>query len=143
MFRPGIGVSAVGALIVVLEIPAVYAIDDSFTRVIRSILARKCFACHGPDDVQGKADLRLDRRDVAIGPGAITPGDSSTSELIRQVYSDDAELPMPPRHPANLSVGGSWIRVPKGSHIERLLGLLLVMGSAGVFLMGFDRSYPA
>ena len=32
------------------------------------------------------------------------------------------------RRRASLYIGGVWIRLPKGLHMKRLLGLLLVMG---------------
>src|SRR5439155_16320143 len=41
---------------------------------IRPILAENCFACHGPDSAARKADLRLDKREVAVDMGAIAPG---------------------------------------------------------------------
>src|SRR5436309_6803132 len=47
----------------------------SFTRQIKPILANKCFACHGPDEKERKAELRLDVRDEAV-PSVIKPGDS-------------------------------------------------------------------
>ena len=43
--------------------------DDTtvdYTRDIRPLLSNHCYACHGPDKGQRKADLRLDVRDVAI-----------------------------------------------------------------------------
>ena len=67
-----------------------------FNRDIRPILASKCFACHGPDEEQREADLRLDDRQAVIDQGAITPGDSDESELIRRLLSDDPDEVMPP-----------------------------------------------
>ena len=34
----------------------------SFSRHIKPILAGKCFACHGPDEAERKAEMRLDGR---------------------------------------------------------------------------------
>ena len=58
--------------------------DDSidYNRDIRPILAENCFACHGPDSAARKADLRLDRREVAVEAGAIVPGKPDESELV-------------------------------------------------------------
>ena len=72
-----------------------------FAREIRPILAKKCFACHGPDDEQRQAGLRLDRREGAIVPlessaTPIVPGKSSESELIRRVTAADDSERMPP-----------------------------------------------
>ncbi len=52
----------------------------SFNRDVRPILAENCFACHGPDSASRKADLRLDRREVAVKAGAIAPGKPDDSE---------------------------------------------------------------
>ncbi len=73
--------------------------DDLFRGHIRSLLAEKCFACHGPD-VQ-EAELRLDTRDEAVakldsGAAAVVPGDDQASELIRRVTIDDPDSRMPP-----------------------------------------------
>src|SRR5438309_11335902 len=67
----------------------------SFTRQIKPILAAKCFACHGPDEKERKAELRLDVREEAV-VSAIKPGDATHSELVLRVTSDDAETRMPP-----------------------------------------------
>ena len=45
-----------------------------FGRQIRPILAKRCFACHGPDDAAREAGLRLDRRESAISERRQRPG---------------------------------------------------------------------
>jgi hypothetical protein len=72
-----------------------------FAREVRPILAKNCFACHGPDEVQRKAKLRLDERESAVqvrkkGKAAIVPGDLEKSVLIERVTSDDDAFKMPP-----------------------------------------------
>ncbi|MFN0196308.1 MAG: PSD1 and planctomycete cytochrome C domain-containing protein [Planctomycetaceae bacterium] len=72
-----------------------------FIRDIRPILTEHCFACHGPDDAQRQADLRLDFRKHATeklpsGAVAIQPGDADGSELVRRIETDDLETMMPP-----------------------------------------------
>ncbi|HUE75129.1 MAG TPA: DUF1553 domain-containing protein [Pirellulaceae bacterium] len=72
-----------------------------FAREIRPILAKKCFACHGPDEEHRQAGLRLDERDGAIkelesGATAIVPGKSGESELVRRIASSDDGERMPP-----------------------------------------------
>jgi len=67
----------------------------SFTRQIKPILAGKCFACHGPDEKERKAELRLDLRDEAV-PSVIKPGDGEHSEVVVRITTDDADLRMPP-----------------------------------------------
>src|SRR5690606_29906087 len=72
-----------------------------FNRHIRPILAKNCYACHGPDDSKRQAQLRLDQRDAAIaalpsGTAAIVPGDAPASELYRRITSADADVRMPP-----------------------------------------------
>jgi hypothetical protein len=70
--------------------------EVSFGRDIQPILARNCFACHGPDEGQRQADLRLDQRESAVASGAIRPGDPAASELIRRIFSTDPAEQMPP-----------------------------------------------
>src|SRR5436309_142176 len=67
----------------------------SFTRQIKPILAGKCFACHGPDEKERKAELRLDVRDEAV-PSVIKPGDGEHSEVVARITSSDADTRMPP-----------------------------------------------
>lgn len=72
-----------------------------FNRDIRPILADNCLHCHGPDNDQRQAGLRLDVRENAIkaaesGEIAIVPSDASKSELVRRIMSTDAGERMPP-----------------------------------------------
>ncbi len=68
-----------------------------FNREIRPILSDNCFTCHGPDEKQRMAKLRLDTKDGAFAKeGVITPGNSAQSRLIRRVTSKDPNVVMPP-----------------------------------------------
>lgn len=67
-----------------------------FNREIRPILAANCFACHGPDAAERKADLRLDTKEGLLGGTALVAGKPDESELVRRVTSSDAEAVMPP-----------------------------------------------
>jgi mono/diheme cytochrome c family protein len=72
-----------------------------FAREVRPILAKNCFACHGPDEAQRKAKLRLDQRDSAVpvrrrGKAAVVPGNPDNSQLIERIASDDDTFRMPP-----------------------------------------------
>jgi hypothetical protein len=75
------------------------AID--FNRQIRPILSENCFQCHGPDEQQRKAKLRLDTRDGAVarlrGSGhAVVPGQPAESELLARIQAADEAERMPP-----------------------------------------------
>ncbi|HEY2839714.1 MAG TPA: DUF1549 domain-containing protein, partial [Pirellulales bacterium] len=67
-----------------------------FNRDIRPLLTDNCFRCHGPDSAARKADLRLDKREVAVERGAIVPGKPEESELVARINSQDADTLMPP-----------------------------------------------
>jgi ubiquinone/menaquinone biosynthesis C-methylase UbiE len=67
----------------------------SYSRDIRPILAESCFACHGADAAQRKADLRLDVRAIAVKE-AIVPGKAAESPLWNRITSDDPDEQMPP-----------------------------------------------
>jgi hypothetical protein len=67
-----------------------------FNRDIRPLLSEHCFACHGPDEGQRKAKLRLDVRGAALMKGAIVPGKPNESELVQRILSTDPNVVMPP-----------------------------------------------
>lgn len=75
----------------------------SFSRDIRPVLSQKCFHCHGPDEEDRQAELRLDEADgaegahrVLDGTQAIKPGSLEASEVWRRITSDDEYEVMPP-----------------------------------------------
>ena len=67
---------------------------------VRKLLSSRCFTCHGPDDAERKADLRLDVFEQATlerdGSFAIKPGDVEASELVARITTDDEFTRMPP-----------------------------------------------
>jgi hypothetical protein len=71
-----------------------------FNRDIRPILSDNCYACHGPDKNQRKADLRLDIKEGAMADRGdsrpIVPGKPDQSELIRRVTATAKGKRMPP-----------------------------------------------
>ncbi len=80
--------------------PAAVAPPD-FNRQIRPILSENCFRCHGPDEKERKAKLRLDTRDGALkelrsGGHAIVPGHANKSALIERILAADPAERMPP-----------------------------------------------
>ncbi len=91
-----------------------------FARDVRPILAGYCFKCHGPDQNQRQAGLRLDDGSAALAPAesgrrAIVPGKPEDSELIRRIHASDESERMPPpseKHPLSekqKSILRQWI----------------------------------
>ncbi len=66
----------------------------SFARDIRPILSDHCFACHGPDQHDRAAGLRLDTADGIRD--VVNVDEVDASELVSRIESDDAEVVMPP-----------------------------------------------
>jgi len=72
-----------------------------FNRDIRPILADNCLSCHGPDQGQRKAALRLDREESALarlesGGFAIVRGDVENSLLVQRIEAKHLDMRMPP-----------------------------------------------
>ncbi len=57
----------------------------NFNRDVRPLLAKRCFACHGPDDEANLSGLRLDQAGHAAG-----------AEILARVVADDEFTMMPP-----------------------------------------------
>src|ERR1700709_2723605 len=70
-----------------------------FNRDIRPMMSDTCFHCHGPSKQKG--NFRLDQPESPLKPaksGAIpiVPGKPEESEIIKRVFSTDADDLMPP-----------------------------------------------
>ncbi|HLJ17385.1 MAG TPA: DUF1553 domain-containing protein [Bryobacteraceae bacterium] len=99
-------VACFSLLLSCLLVPATAAPANSsskpvdFDRDIRPIISDKCFACHGPDEKQRMANLRLDKRDgFFTNRGSyqiVVPGDSGKSRLYQRISSDKKSFRMPP-----------------------------------------------
>ncbi|MDG2221667.1 MAG: DUF1553 domain-containing protein [Rubripirellula sp.] len=100
--RQRLGVSLVVILLVAFSglgsVKAEELVD--FNREIRPLLSNRCLICHGPDEAERAAGLRLDSLAGATadlgGYAAVAPGDPEGSELFARVLSDDPDLQMPP-----------------------------------------------
>lgn len=99
-----------------------FAADDPvrFNRDIRPIMSDTCFHCHGFDAKARKAKLRLDIREEALKAGksgelAIVPGKPEESEIIKRIFSTDAEEVMPEKEahktltPAQKELFRRWV----------------------------------
>ena len=72
-----------------------------YSRQIRPILSSNCFKCHGPDEKERKAGLRLDIHEASLRPAAsgeiaIIPGQPDQSTLLARITTNDPSLLMPP-----------------------------------------------
>ncbi|MBU6173668.1 MAG: DUF1553 domain-containing protein [Planctomycetes bacterium] len=68
----------------------------SFNRDIRPILSNNCFFCHGQDDSNRKADLRLDTEAGQRVNQTVVPRSPTESLLIQRIFSEDDDVVMPP-----------------------------------------------
>ena len=93
--------AAVACVAACLAWSAAAAERIGYNRDIRPILSENCFGCHGPDDHDRKAGLRLDvpqpdQPPTDSGLAAIVQGKPDESEVIARILSDDPDLVMPP-----------------------------------------------
>ncbi len=88
-------VLASGMLMSLFATPILGEDKISFDRQVRPILSDKCYFCHGPDEKERAADLRLDDENAAKA-SAIVPGKPDESELIKRILSEDPDTHMPP-----------------------------------------------
>ena len=68
------------------SLPMAAAADPvSYNRDVRPILSNNCFRCHGPDENDRKAKMRLD-----------VPGEADLEEVIARIVETDPDEIMPP-----------------------------------------------
>jgi mono/diheme cytochrome c family protein len=105
MFKPSvlIGLPVLLLLCSMNEPQLLAQTEIDFRTAIRPILSNRCFACHGPDEETIEGGLRLDSFETATKPAdsgsfAIVAGNSSESEMLRRILSEDDGERMPPPH---------------------------------------------
>ena len=90
-----------------------------FNRDIRPILSDTCFKCHGPDEKQRMANLRLDDTEGLFtdrgGYRIIVPGNAAQSKLYQKISTKDESILMPPTYsgrsltPQQIELIKEWI----------------------------------
>lgn len=82
------------------SIAALQAQQVDFNRDVRPVLSDVCFHCHGPDEQQRKADLRLDQADDLFSDRGslrvLVAGAPESSHLYQRIMSEDPTEMMPP-----------------------------------------------
>lgn len=85
---------------------AVPAWTVEFNRDVRPVLSDRCYSCHGPDNNNRKANLRLDRR----------PDDATLARVLERITTTNKARRMPPAYlghdalkPAEVEALRAWI----------------------------------
>ncbi|MEZ5404155.1 MAG: DUF1553 domain-containing protein [Bryobacteraceae bacterium] len=89
-----------------VSLPAV-----EFNRDIRPILSDRCFFCHGPDNNNRKANLRLDVESGAKTKSIVVPGKPAESKLYQRVTSTNKALRMPPAYAGHAALTESQVNL--------------------------------
>jgi hypothetical protein len=104
--RPNFGKSLLFLVLVWLSFPdaehltaAEHGIE--FNRDILPLLSENCFSCHGPDQANREAGLRLDQRQGAFaelesGQQGIVAGSSQQSAVFLRISVTNSDRRMPP-----------------------------------------------
>jgi mono/diheme cytochrome c family protein len=110
--------------IVVIHTPVVFAQDTTgseraidFARQVQPILAKHCYACHGPDEAEG--GLQFTSKEAAFseldsGFHAIVAGKPGESEVFKRLTAEDEHERMPaetdPLLPEEIEIVRKWIQ---------------------------------
>ena len=92
------------AALLCTAIPALQAAAPpvDFGRDVRPILSDRCFSCHGPDEANRKAGLRLDTEGGAKAIRGtrtpVVPNDPAASEILKRVAPENPARRMPPTY---------------------------------------------
>ncbi|WP_261361683.1 PSD1 and planctomycete cytochrome C domain-containing protein [Rubinisphaera sp. JC750] len=98
--------------------PATFASAEvDYARDVQPLLARKCYACHGPDEAEGGFALHEPDRAVGeleSGTTAIAPGNPDESEMIARIKETEPYLRMPPEEhdpltAAEIAILEEWV----------------------------------
>ena len=87
--------------------------EVDFARDVQPILSDNCYACHGPDEEDRSADLRLDTQEGVLS--VIAKDDLANSEFLARLISSDPDEVMPPPDkkdplsPQQIEILKTWI----------------------------------
>src|SRR5262245_29388704 len=99
-----------------------------FSHEVLPILSDVCYRCHGPDEKERKAKLRLDTKEGLYrskdGVTVVAPGKTDESDLVVRVESKDPDEVMPPPKanrqlkPEEIAILKRWVAegAPFGMH---------------------------